>query len=84
MVNINPALEQQLKTMPNRTFNLIVRTASPAEPHLEWLNAAGLEVKHVYRLSPGVAIAGSGRAALQLLEQSWVLSIELDAEVTTM
>ncbi|MBN1995122.1 MAG: hypothetical protein JW953_20695 [Anaerolineae bacterium] len=84
MSKISPELEQQLKAMPNRTVDLIVRTAGEATPHLEWLTAAGFQVKQQFRLSPGVAVSGSGQAALKLLTQSWVVSIELDAPVKTM
>ena len=84
MSKISPELEQQLNDMPNRTVDLIVRTDGNATPHLEWLASAGLQVKQQFRLSPGVAVSGSGRDALKLLDQSWVVSVELDAPVKTM
>jgi hypothetical protein len=84
MSKISPELEQQLKAMPNRTVDLIVRTEGDATPHLEWLASAGLQVKQQFRLSPGVAISGSGRDVLKLLDQSWVVSVELDASVKAM
>ena len=84
MAKISSALEHQLKNMPNRSVDLIVRTAEDVEPHLEWIKSVGLDVKQVYRLSPGMAVSGPGEAALKLLDQSWVVSIELDAQVKTM
>jgi len=84
MAKISSTLEHQLKNMPNRAVDLIVRTAGEVEPHLEWAKAAGLEVTQVYRLSPGMAVSGPGEAALKLLDQSWVVSIELDAQVNAM
>ena len=84
MAKINSALEKQLKSMPNRTVNLIIRTTEPAEPHLDWVKSMGLAVNQVYRLSPGMAVAGPGQAALKLLDQPWVVSIELDAPISTM
>ena len=84
MAKISPELEQQLKNMPNRTVDLIVRTAEDANPHLAWLTSAGLQIKQVFRLSPGVAISGTGRDALKVLDQSWVVSVELDASVKAM
>jgi hypothetical protein len=84
MAKIDPELEQQLKAMPNRMVDLIVKTQGDATPHLGWLAAAGLQVKQQFRLSPGVAVAGSGADALKLLGQEWVKSIELDAPVKTM
>lgn len=84
MAKISSALEHQLKNMPNRSVDLIVRTTEEVEPHLEWTKSVGLEVNQVFRLSPGMAVSGPGQAALKLLEQSWVVSIELDAQVKTM
>jgi hypothetical protein len=77
-------LEQQLRANPDDEVDLIVRTKGDASSHLSWLASAGLQVKQQYRLTPGVAVSGSGQAALQLLNQDWVLSIEPDAPVTTM
>ncbi len=84
MPKIAPELEQQFKAMPNRSFDLIVRTAEDATPHLPWLNSAGLRVRQHFKLSPGVAVSGAGRDALKLLKEEWVLSIELDSPVKTM
>ena len=84
MAKISPELEQQLKEMPNRTVELIVRTAGDATPRLDWLTSAGFQVKQQFKLSPGVAVSGSGQDALKLLDQAWVVSIELDASVKAM
>ena len=84
MAKISSALEHQLKNMPNRSVDLIVRTTDEVEPHLEWTKSVGLEVRQVYRLSPGMAVSGPGEAALKLLDQSWVVSVELDAQVKAM
>ena len=84
MAKISQELEQQLKAMPSRSVDLIVRTAGDATPHLDWFASAGLQVKQQFRLSPGVALSGPGQAALKLLDQAWVVSVELDAPVKTM
>ena len=84
MAKISSALKHQLKNMPNRSVDLIVRTTGEVEPHLEWAKSVGLEVNQVFRLSPGMAVSGPGQAALKLLDQSWVASVELDAQVKTM
>jgi hypothetical protein len=84
MAQIDMELERQLKAMPNRGFDLIVRTDGDVTPHLNWLSAQGIQVKQQYRLSPGVAVTASGVDALKLLNQDWVKSIELDKPVTTM
>lgn len=84
MAKISAQLEQQLKDMPNRTVDLIIRTDGDATPYLDWLAQAGLQVKRQFKLSPGVAVSGPGRDALKLLTQHWVVSVEPDAPVRTM
>lgn len=84
MAKISTELEQQLKAMPNRTVDLIVRTSGDVTPHLEWLASAGLQVRQQFRLSPGVAVSGSGADALKLLSQDWVITVELDSPVRAM
>ena len=84
MTKINPALEQQFKQTPDQAFDLIVRTLGDVRPYLDWFAEAGFTVKQQFRLTPGVAINGSGRACLALLLQPWVVSIEPDDPVQTM
>jgi hypothetical protein len=67
--------------MPNRVIDLIVRTDGDPSPHLEWLAANEIEVRQVFKLSPGVAVSCPGRDALKLLAQDWVVSAELDEGV---
>jgi len=84
MTKISPELAQQLRVNPADSVDLIVRTQGDASFHLDWLNNAGFQVKQQFRLVPGVAVRASGQAALQLVNQDWVLSIESDAPVSTM
>jgi hypothetical protein len=84
MVKISPELAQQLRANPADSVDLIVRTRGDVTSRLDWLQNAGLQVKQQFRLAPGVAVRGSGQAALQLLNQDWVLSVEPDAPVSTM
>ena len=81
MAKIDPKLEQRLQDMPNRAVDLIVRTAGDPTSQLEWLAANDIEVKQVFKLSPGVAVSCPGRDALKLLAQDWVVSVELDEAV---
>ncbi|GEM_PF-1251664 len=81
MPKISTTLIQQFQQMADTTFDLLVRTNGQATPHLAWLTENGLSVRHQFKLSPGVAITGWGKNALKLLNQSWVVSIELDGSV---
>ena len=84
MPRISTDLAQQLESMPNRNVGLIVRTHGDASPHLDWLATEGFTVTQQYRLTPGVAVTCAGADALKLLDQDWVKSIELDAEIKAM
>lgn len=84
MEKINSELAQQLRSRPNHPFKLIVRTTDEAGPHVPWLKSMGIEVTQQFRLTPGLAVSCTGTQALRLPAQDWVLSVELDAPVTTM
>lgn len=84
MPKISPELKRQLAEQPDETFDLIVRTAGDASPHLDWLAANEMQVKRQFRLSPGVAISCRGEDALKLLDVEWVVSVEIDEVVKAM
>ena len=84
MAKINLELAQQFETNSDSLFDLIVRTDGDATPHLTWCQEIGIQVKQQFRLSPGLAVTSSGAAALKLLDQDWVRSVELDKPVSTM
>lgn len=84
MAKINSELELRLQSMPNRSVDLIVRTDGDPSAHVDWLTANNVEVRHVLRLLPGVAVSCPGRDALNLLAQDWVVSVEADEGVRAM
>ena len=84
MVKISAALKKQLMDEPEETFNLIIRTKKDTTRHLNWLTSEGIKVNRQFRLTPGLAVTCQGRDAVRLLTAKWVVSIELDQEITTM
>lgn len=84
MSKIDSKLEQRLQDMPNRVVDLIVRTAADPTSHLDWLAANSIEVRQQFKLSPGLAVSAPGRDALKLLDQDWVVSVEVDEGVKAM
>lgn len=82
MAKISTELEAQIKSAPQETFNLIVKTTGDPAPHANWLTAQGMQVTRQFRLTPGVAVTCSGAEAQSLLEQDWVVSVELDQPVS--
>ncbi len=84
MDKIDSVFHQKLAANPEESVALIVRTDGDPSPHLSRLTELGLKVGHQFRLVPGVSVTGSAGAALSLIEEKWVISIEEDRPVTTM
>ncbi len=84
MGKMDNALRRTLAADPNRPVALIVRTAGDPTPHLPRLAELGLQVGHQFRLVPGVSVTGRAAAALALLNEDWITTIEEDRPVKTM
>ncbi len=84
MGKIDKELHQKLAADPERSVALIIRTNGDPTPHLPRLAQLGLQVGHQFKLVPGVSVAGRAAAALSLLNETWILSIEEDRPVKTM
>ncbi len=84
MGKMDNALRRTLAADPNRPVALIVRTAGDPTPHLPRLAELGLQVGHQFRLVPGVSVTGRAAAALSLLDEDWITTIEEDRPVKTM
>ena len=84
MDKIDSVLHQKLAADPEQPVSLIVRTDGDPSPYLPRLAELGLKIGHQFRLVPGVSVTGSAGAALSLIEEKWVVSIEEDRPVKTM
>jgi len=84
MHKIDKVLRQKLIADPEERVDLIVRTDGDPTPHLSHLAELGLQVKHQFKLVPGVSVTGRAGTALSLLDKPWVLHIEEDLPVKTM
>jgi len=83
-MKIKAEFEAKLRADPTTQVAVIVTTdGSPSEfaPRAE---AVGLNVHRQYKLRHMLALRGPANAALALLEEPWVLSVEEDQPVTTM
>ncbi|HIC88793.1 MAG TPA: hypothetical protein EYP04_05265 [Anaerolineae bacterium] len=81
---LDPELRASLQQSPDATFALIVRVRGPADERRTAVERAGMHVRRVFRLVPGLAVQGTGKAVLALAEEPWVIRIEPDREVHTM
>jgi hypothetical protein len=84
MSKIEGKLREKLAADPHQSVALIVRTEGNPTPHLSRLAELGLQVRRQFKLVPAVAVTGPARAALSLLDEDWVSTIEEDRPVRTM
>jgi len=81
---VDQALIARLQADPQAIVAAIVRTAEAADAHRMEVEAAGLTVRRVFRLLPGLAVEGKAADVLALADRRWVKSISPDQEVHTM
>ena len=83
-MRIKAELENRLRADPLAQVAVIVTTGGPPGEYVSRAEAVGLEVHRQYRLRRMLALRGLAKAALALLDEPWVLSLEEDQPVTTM
>ncbi len=84
MATITPDLVKKLQREPNATVNLIVRLVDSPEVHVADAQAKGLQVQRTFSLISAMAVRGTAAAALALMNESWVVSVEEDKSVHIM
>ncbi len=75
------ALVRRLKSFPEREFDLLLRVSPDARDAAAEVGKRGLEVRRRYRLIDALAVRASGKEALRLMEEPWVVSVEEDRDV---
>jgi hypothetical protein len=83
-VKIKAEFENRLRADPSAQVAVIVTTDGPPADFTPRAEAVGLEVHRQYKLRHMLALRGPANAALALLDEPWVLSVEEDQPVTTM
>ena len=83
-MKIKSEFESRLRADPSAHVAVIVTTDGRPGEFTSRAEAAGLEVHRQYRLRQMLALRGPAKAALALLDEPWVLSLEEDQPVTTM
>lgn len=74
-------LRARLQADPDATVGLIVRVSGDLEHRAEELARRGLAVQRRLRLIAALAVRATGRQALALAGEPWVLKIEEDRQV---
>jgi len=83
-MKIKPEFEAELRADPSAQVAVIVTTGGSPGEFASRAEAMGLEVHRQYKLRHMLALRGPADAALALLDEPWVLSVEEDQPVTTM
>jgi hypothetical protein len=81
MAHIGPRLAKEMKSHPVHSLALIVRVSGEMSVVEEHLVASGVTINRRLALIKGFAITATVEQIVQLNDQPWVLSIELDAPV---
>ena len=75
------ALVRRLQSAPDREFDLLLRLSADAGDAIGRLSKRGVQVRRRFRLIQALAVRASGKEALRLLEEPWVVAVEEDKEV---
>lgn len=78
---LDPQLRARLLARPDAPAALIVRVSGDLEQRADQVARRGLAVERRLRLIGGLALRATGRQALALAAEPWVLRIEEDREV---
>lgn len=80
-MKIHETLREKLRASPETKVNLIVKVKNDPNALASLLKKAGLEVRHIFRLTQAIAITGQAKSCLALADEPWVESIEEDRQV---
>lgn len=80
-MKIQENLREKLRASPETEVNLIIKVKDDPAAIASYLTKAGLEVRHILRLTQAIAITGQAKACLALADEPWVESIEEDRKV---
>ena len=78
---LDPQLKARLQARPDTPAALIVRVSGDLEQRADEVARRGLLVQRRLRLIGALALRATGRQALELAAEPWVLRIEEDREV---
>jgi len=83
-MKIKAEFEAKLRADPTTQVAVIVTTDGSPSEFAPCAETVGLKVHRQYKLRHMLALRGPANAALALLEEPWVLSVEEDQPGTTM
>ena len=81
MKHLPPELTATLDGAPRETVDLVVRISEDSDQHVSRVQELGFQVRHRFRLLPGLAVTGTVEHIRDLLVEDWVTGIELDQPV---
>ncbi|OQY19022.1 MAG: hypothetical protein B6I34_10045 [Anaerolineaceae bacterium 4572_32.1] len=84
MIKIKPQFEKNLRADPSAPVAVLVTANGPPDEFAPRVRDMGLEVHRKFKLRRIMALRGPANAALALLDEPWVISVEEDQPITTM
>ena len=83
MAKCPQVLRERIAQAPNERIHLLLRVSEAGETQRAAIENAGLVVQHQTTLVPCFAVCGPGAALTGLLQETWLISVEEDAQVQT-
>lgn len=77
------SLRRSIETAPQQPLDAIVRVRRADDETQSRLEAAGLTVRYRLTLVPQFIVTGPGQALLPLLDEEWLVGVEVDGAVHT-
>ena len=84
VARLSPELKAKLKSNPEVIVRLIIQVKGEASSRVRDLQTRGVIVRHVFSLTPSLAVEGPASTLLTLANENWVLSVEEDKPVHTL
>ena len=84
MSKADERLVRRLKDAPDADFRLILRVSGDLSDAVAKLQQDSVEVRRTLSLIRSLAVRASGRQALRLLDEPWLLRMEEDSIVRAM
>lgn len=79
---LTPAIRRQIQADPSSPADLILRVDQATDEVQAHIEAAGFTVRRRLTLVPTFAVTGPVGAVQDLVQDAWLISVELDRPVT--
>ncbi len=77
----SPSLIEVWRQSPEEWVAVVVHVRGEPGMHVQTMEGLGMSVTRTFRLTSTMAVRGTARSVLSLLDQGWVEKVELDQTI---